>query len=388
MLLNTNSKANISKKCCRTRIFMLTYTFFQNSYNFFTIFGSMRAKHTIKDIAEKAEVSIGTVDRVLHKRGRVSKASEEKIMAAIKELDYKPNPIAQTLKNGVIHKIGVLLPNPDLDPFWRPCEEGLQEVISEYSAFTVDVIIYYFNPFKPKSFLQLGHKAHRDGVHALFFVPLFDRETNSILEKLGNTDILLGTFNSPLSNNIDLYVGQDLVLSGKTAGRLLHMSGSDKGNFAIVHINESYENARHMREKEQGFAAYCMENGLNSPLTITLMTEEFKTKLVSFLELHKDLQGIFVTTSRAYEVAKVLDSIDNNKISLIGYDLLDQNLKYLQKGIIDFLIHQDPKMQASLGLRYVIENLLFKKVLPKEKLLPIGIVNSENAKSYVEQSSV
>ncbi|SHG45104.1 LacI family DNA-binding transcriptional regulator [Flagellimonas flava] len=348
----------------------------------------MRAKHTIKDIAEKAGVSIGTVDRVLHERGRVSKASERKIVAAIKELDYKPNPIAQTLKNGIVHKIGVLLPNPDLDSFWRPCEEGIQEVISEYSAFTIDVVLYYFNPFKSKSFLQLGHKAYRDGVHALFFVPLFDRETNSILEKFDDADVLLATFNSPLLNTIDLYVGQDLVLSGRTAARLLHMSSPDKGKFAIVHINESFENAGHMRKKEQGFISYCIENGLNAPLTITLMAEEFKTKLVSFLEMHQDLQGIFVTTSKAHEVAKVLDSINQEKIILIGYDLLDENLEYLQKGTIDFLIHQDPKTQASLGLRYVIENLLFKKEFPKEKLLPIGIINSENAKSYIAQASV
>lgn len=345
----------------------------------------MRAKHTIKDIAEKAGVSIGTVDRVLHERGRVSKASEEKIIAAIEELDYKPNPIARVLKNSVVYKIGVLLPNPDLDSFWRPCEEGVQEVISEYNAFNVNVVIYYFNPYKPKSFLQQGYKASRDGIHALFFVPLFERETSNILEKFGNTDVLLATFNNPPSNNIDLYVGQDLVLSGKTAARLLHISSSGTGKFAIVHINESYDNARHMQEKEKGFISYCHENGISCPIVLTLMTGEFKTKLISFLEKHQDLQGIFVTTSRAYEIAAVLDSMNNKKTSLIGYDLLDENLKYLQKGIVDFLIHQDPKMQTSLGLKYVIENLLFKKIFPKEKLLPIAIVNSENAKSYLEQ---
>ncbi|WP_396591945.1 LacI family DNA-binding transcriptional regulator [Allomuricauda sp. R78024] len=346
----------------------------------------MRTKHTIKDIAEKAGVSIGTVDRVLHERGRVSKASEEKIMAAIDELDYKPNPIARTLKNSVVYKIGVLLPNPNLDSFWEPCEEGVQEVISEYDDFNVHVVIYHFNPFKPKSFLQKGHKAYQDGIHALFFVPLFERETNSILEKFDGKNILLATFNSTLSNGIDLYVGQDLVLSGKTAAKLLHMSSSYGGKFAIVHINESYDNARHMREKEQGFTSYCHENGIDSPLTITLMSGDFKTKLISFLEKHQDLQGIFITTSRAYEVAKVLDTMDDKRILLIGYDLLDENLKYLQKGVVDFLIHQDPKMQASLGLKYVIENLLFKKVFPEKKLLPIAIVNSENAKSYLEQS--
>ena len=50
-----------------------------------------REKTRIKDIAERAGVSVGTVDRVLHNRPNVSKKSLEKVQKALDEMDYRPN---------------------------------------------------------------------------------------------------------------------------------------------------------------------------------------------------------------------------------------------------------------------------------------------------------
>ena len=45
---------------------------------------------TIKEIAKEAGVSIGTVDRVLHNRGRVSREAQEKVNAVVEKAGYKP----------------------------------------------------------------------------------------------------------------------------------------------------------------------------------------------------------------------------------------------------------------------------------------------------------
>ena len=52
---------------------------------------------TIKDIAARAGVSTGTVDRVLHKRPNVSKSALDKVNKALEELDYRPNMYASAL---------------------------------------------------------------------------------------------------------------------------------------------------------------------------------------------------------------------------------------------------------------------------------------------------
>ena len=53
---------------------------------------------TIKDIAKLANVSIGTVDRVIHNRGYVSPDTKKRVKQAIKTLNYTPNIYARQLK--------------------------------------------------------------------------------------------------------------------------------------------------------------------------------------------------------------------------------------------------------------------------------------------------
>ena len=45
----------------------------------------------IKDIARLADVSVGTVDRVIHGRSGVSEASRKRVEEILKQLDYQPN---------------------------------------------------------------------------------------------------------------------------------------------------------------------------------------------------------------------------------------------------------------------------------------------------------
>ena len=54
-------------------------------------------KVTINDVAKAAGVSKGTVDRVLHNRGEVSRKSKEKVLKVIEELGFKPNLYASLL---------------------------------------------------------------------------------------------------------------------------------------------------------------------------------------------------------------------------------------------------------------------------------------------------
>jgi LacI family transcriptional regulator len=56
----------------------------------------IQTKVRIKDIAERANVSVGTVDRVLHNRGEVAQETRDLINKIIEELEYKPNIMIPT----------------------------------------------------------------------------------------------------------------------------------------------------------------------------------------------------------------------------------------------------------------------------------------------------
>jgi LacI family transcriptional regulator len=114
----------------------------------------MNKKYTIKDIAQFAGVSKGTVDRVLHKRGRVSDEALNKINEVLNVTNYEPNLIARNLKSNKIYCICILLPDPKIDPYWLPCIKGIEDAVQEFKDYNITIETFYFNPEKKKFFLK------------------------------------------------------------------------------------------------------------------------------------------------------------------------------------------------------------------------------------------
>ena len=64
---------------------------------------------TIRDVARHAGVGIGTVSRVLNSSPSVSRETRQRVLAAIEELDFSPNPIARRLSLGKRLSIAVMV---------------------------------------------------------------------------------------------------------------------------------------------------------------------------------------------------------------------------------------------------------------------------------------
>lgn len=81
---------------------------------------------TLSDIAKMANVSKSTVSRYLN-NGPVSKKTRDKIEEIIKETNYEPNILAQSLKAQQSHLIGVIIPRYD-SPSMSQVLKGIDEV--------------------------------------------------------------------------------------------------------------------------------------------------------------------------------------------------------------------------------------------------------------------
>ena len=344
-------------------------------------------KYTIKDIAELAGVSKGTVDRVIHNRGKVSQKALDKVNKLLEEIDYQPNPMARNLKNNKVYQICVVLPNPDEDNFWEACINGVNQAVEEFKSFLIDIKIFFFSPSNIKSFEDVNNEVLNVSPDAVLLTPLFYKESITANNNFKSAGIIVSTFNNqiPLEEAIS-FVGQDLYQSGRVAAKLMDMIVSENSHIIICHIDESYNNAIHIQKKEGGFRDYFEELKDKSTKISTLNTnkENLNKSLSDFLNKNKNVTGVFVTTSKAYNVVKILQEGNNNEIKVIGYDLLEKNINFLERNNISFLIHQGPKKQIHLCLTYLIEHFLFNKDIPNKKLLPIDIVNSENLSSYLE----
>ena len=66
---------------------------------------------SLKDLAKRLGVSIATVSRALHSNPEIGKEMQNKVKALAKELNYRPNPFAQSLRSEAPKMIGVVVPN-------------------------------------------------------------------------------------------------------------------------------------------------------------------------------------------------------------------------------------------------------------------------------------
>lgn len=89
-----------------------------------------RQHPTIKDVANLAQVSPATVSSVLRRNKKVSDISRQKVLAAIEELGYRPNRVAQALRTRRSRTLGLIIPDIT-NPFYADIAQGATDQARE-----------------------------------------------------------------------------------------------------------------------------------------------------------------------------------------------------------------------------------------------------------------
>jgi len=349
----------------------------------------------IKDISRLAGVSIGTVDRVLHNRGNVSAKALHKIMEVLDKTGYKPNLLARTLSSNKKYIIASLIPDPSLDEYWQQSDDGIKEAREEWSHYNIELRSFYFDLYDRTSFRKKSDEIIKYKPDAILASPIFHSEALDFFDIIQKKGIPFIFFNSDIPEiNPLCFIGQNLYQSGRLCAELLDMligaNSHDLCTFAVLHVYEDIHNSVHLAEKEKGFTDYFKEKN-NSNIDVIVLDYSKPDKILLEKELSAllsdpKIKGLHVTTSKGvFMTAESLEKMKRKDVRLVGYDLLSENIYYLKKGYVDFLIHQNPKRQAALGVSYLANYLLFKKEIPSKNFFPLEIISRQNLQS-VQQS--
>jgi LacI family transcriptional regulator len=343
----------------------------------------------IRDIAKMAKVSVGTVDRVIHKRGEVAEESYKRVVAILEKTGYKPNLIARTLVSGKRLNIAVLLPNPEQDEYWAQSIQGIEQAEHEWAQYPVEVTRYYFDLYKKASFAAAVKKLLKASPDGILSAPIFTKEASEFFQACQEKEIPFVLVNNNLPQSLPLsFIGQDLYQSGMLGAELLHQGERAEGTYAILHIYDDIETSKFLNEKERGFKDYFKEQGKSFKVVsrdlnythIPTLEAELKELLAN-----ADLKGILITTSTgAKVVSKLLEKRGKNNVKLVAYDLLKDNISYLESGMIDFLINQNSKRQAFVGIKQLTNHLLFRKAVVPKYLFPLEIISRKNLQWYLD----
>lgn len=350
----------------------------------------MKKRIRIKDIAEKSGVSVGTVDRVIHKRGNVDEEVRQKVLKVMEELDYQPNILARTLANNRVFQIAVLLPDYRTDPYWVAPQKGVERAYQTVQHYGVVIQFYYFDLNNPDSFVEKSNELLHHLPDAVLIAPIFRNEALPFLQNLAELKIPCALINTDMDEVEKLcYIGQDSYQSGVLAARLLSAGLQEGDQIVILHMEPGVKNAIHLINKETGFRDYVKRNHTPVEL-ITYEFEQFQHKFSTcsfvdhIVEALPRLKGIFITSSRAYRIAECLGA-KHPHLTLLGYDLIEKNIQYLKENKIQFLINQNPEKQGYFGVTNLVNHLILNKEVAKEQYLPLDIIVAENASYYLSE---
>jgi LacI family transcriptional regulator, galactose operon repressor len=339
----------------------------------------------IKEIAERANVSIGPVDKVLHNRGGVSKATRERILQAIKDLEYTPNILASRLKSARDYHIAVLIPEAtDMIPFWSAHNTGFEAALKEVSPFGVNIQVLNFKQNNEASFKLRVDEVIGENYDGIFMVPVFYEETVRLLEHCKEFSVPVIFFDSNISglSNIS-FIGNHSKDSGYLAANLLNYTISKKGDILIASIEREEDNHIQFSAREEGFLAYFESSGRR----ILKFTDDtgneqvIGKRITTIFKNNPHLEGIFVVNG-IDKIASAITPAQKSNYRMIGYDLIDKNIQLLKNGAIDFLISQQPQKQAYQGIKLFYDHLILKKTIDPSYFLPLDIVMKANIDYY------
>ncbi len=89
-----------------------------------------RSSLTIRDVARLANVSIGTASKALNNSGSLRQETRDRVIAAARELGFRPNDLAQSLHRGQSLTVG-LISTDSFGRFTMPIMEGLEECLTD-----------------------------------------------------------------------------------------------------------------------------------------------------------------------------------------------------------------------------------------------------------------
>ncbi|MBS7577777.1 MULTISPECIES: LacI family DNA-binding transcriptional regulator [unclassified Enterococcus] len=265
-------------------------------------------KITMKDVAKKAGVGVGTVSRVVN-GVKVKASTYEKVHAAIESLNYEPDEYARGLKTNRSNTIALIIPtiwHPFFSKFAYYVEEALSE--KKYKLYLCNAD---GRPEKEAEYIQMNKQNKVDGIIAI---------TYSDIDQFISSNLPLVSIDRHFSDEV-AYVVADNYRGGQIAANKLIEFGCH--NLAYIGGTSPYPNETN--DRKAAFYEVCKKN--HFPVKILDMPEpisDLHEQLNHFLSINSEIDGIFtINDFMALNVIKVMKQFGKTApkdYQIIGFD--------------------------------------------------------------------
>lgn len=332
----------------------------------------------IKDIARALGISIGTVDRALHERAGISLKTKARVQQMAKQLGYKPNLAAKTLKLNLRIEIAAVLPR-QISHFFDPLRAGIRAAADATVGLNVKVTFHDYPRLGQGDgeSLEARLKENYDGI---IFTPGNPRKLDPIIHRLTahGTAMLCVASDAPGSERIGL-VSAHAYTSGALAAELLAHKLYRKAHVAT--ITGDLATLDHA-EKLRGFAATLATLAPHLSLLPAVESherpKEAYRQTLALLHGETKPQGLYISTANSIPVLQALEEEGLlRKIQVVTTDLFQELVPLIETGKILATLYQRPFTQGKVAFESLVTYLLEdKKTSPIIHLAPHIIFRS------------
>lgn len=334
----------------------------------------------IRLIADIAQVSIGTVDRALHKRGGIKDATRERILEIARQIGYTPNLAARALSVGRARvRIGVCAPR-EIHFFYDQLWQGVLEEAERVSQFGIEFVnrpVQTLGEGDTEAFKELM----ASGVDGIILTAGNPKNLKPLIDEAEakGTHVVCVSTDAPESRRSSV-VYVEPYLNGCLAGELMGKfvpPGSKVAVLAGMLMAEDH------RRKAEGFSEtfpkHCAGGKIAAVIEGHEDEDESFQKTFDLLKRIPVLAGIYVNTVNCLPVCRALGARGlGGKVKLITTDLFMEMSPYFKKGTITASIYQQPHRQGQIAVRVLADNLVSKVNFPPSVRLSPGVIMSSN----------
>lgn len=317
---------------------------------------------TIETIAKRAGVSRGTVDRVLHGRGRVKPETAERVRAVMAEMNFQPNTLGRAFyMSRQNNKIGVLVSFREAD-FQQQVMEGIDDGISYAQQHGIEVLMEFAPPDDTAAYFAALERLLNSGVRGLALRGIQSEIVNDRLRALRKEQVLLVTYNEDIDPSLrDCFVGARDRQGGACAAFLMHQMSPAQGCTLIVGVDPLHYSSE---ERIQGFIDYFRQSARKMEFPHVVYGQGSHDVSYRVTQKHikalPNLTGVFVSGAGLSGAAHAVDDAGlSGKVKVVGYDATKSNVAYLKKGTVQFLVDQGPYLQGYKSIQ-ILSDAIFQ----------------------------
>ena len=314
---------------------------------------------TIQQVADACGVSRGTVDRALHNKKGVRPEVAERIQEMARRMGYI-SPRSCPIVSERTVRIGVVLHSAE-----SPFMQELAGIFRSYPAresLPIETIVRTQDKREPHLQLALiDELVENVRVDGLVLAPLASSLVKQRIDALTGQGIPVVTCNTDIEDSSRLaYVGSDSIASGRAAAALMGLSMGGKG-VVLPLIDQRaghYADSQRLHGFTEEMTASYPEIHLLPPVSCYLDSRLIERTVLRELEENELLTGIYPSTAVRTGVFQAIQRAGaEQRVHVVVHDLTEDNLEMIRKGVVDFAIGQDMKMQGTLPLRLLYQYL-------------------------------